>query len=79
MASSVKIHLYLVTLSPETEKKKQKQKKKKKKKTDMSRADNSVKNWRNFPIRSPKLAHNINVRNVWWKSINIYSIYRSKT
>ena len=58
---------------------KKKKKKKKKKKTDMSRAGNSVKNWRNFPIRSPKLDYNINVRNVWWKSINIYSIYHSKT
>ena len=40
--SLVKIHWYLVKLSSRNEN------------TDMSQADNSVKNWRNLPISNPK-------------------------
>ena len=46
----------------------------------MSRAHNSIKNWRNLPISNPKPdIHNINAYIVWWKSIEIYSNYCLET
>ena len=42
----------------------------------VSRADNSVKNWRNLPISNPKPdLHNINAHTKFgWKSLFIYSL-----
>ena len=68
--SLVKIHWCLVKLSSGNEK------------MGMSRADNSVKNWRNLPISNPKPdLHNQYqcIYQVWWKSIDVYSSYHPET
>ena len=66
--SLVKIHLHLLKLSSGNEN------------MDVSRADYSVKNWRNLSISNPKPdLHNRCTHQCWWKSTDIYSSYRPET
>ena len=68
IASLMKIPYYLLKLSSGNEN------------MGVSRADNSVKIWRNLPISNPKPdLLNVNAYSVWWKSLVIYSSYSPET